>query len=1033
MDAFLIKVYSEFYGGNTMDKHDDEITIDFSKFGSKIKSLFGGKKKQHKESEEQKIEIIPKETNETSQKKDEISIDYDSVTNFSKKYWHYLVLFAIILFVIYMRNLATTAPVTDDWARSTMYNYLSNQIRVEVEAKNPYLPEDSKTSLINKKLQEVLKTEHAGIEQQIKTLSQQYKQAISYTYEGKSFIYLGDIDSYYWLRFSRNIVDHGNICDEIREGKCYDTHIFAPLGGGVSPTMHMYLIAWVYKIANFLGFKIPIMHAAFITPTVVAVLVAIAAYFVGFLLAGRITGLITALLLSANSMYVQRSLGSDNDIYNLLFPLIVLSLLFIAINAESIKKKLIFGLLAGFSISIFKFAWEAGWWNILTLIIYSFIAYFGFLWLNDFYRTKDFFAVLKNKYFKEGLIVLVSFYIAGFVGFFFVSQYTGASMMEYVNAPLGPLTFSKFSKAAVNLNVWPNVLTTVAEFNPLALREIPGVLFSSANVGNSFNLLFMLGILGIMLLFADTIYSKKEKSSTNYAIWIIAVVVAVILSLYSVIEAMNPIYYFGLVFVCIMGFLVYAVLSKIELDASKNHHILSGIILTIWFIGTTFAATKGIRFTMLIVPSACIAIACCFEIIYKKAKELFDDYNQAVRIVANIILIVLLLWVPLTSAANSMNVSRSFIPNYNAAWDEVLLKINSDSEKSAIINSWWDFGHWFKYTADRAVTLDGATQNSPQLHWLGKLLMTDNETVSMGILRMLDCSANNAFYVVYNTTQDTPVAVDIINKIIVMEDHDEIRALLSSYGVPSEDQERILTLSHCDPPENYLIASDDMIGKAAVWAHFGGWNFYKAEVASMELAGKSQKEVIDNLTTRQFRNMTKKEVEVTYNQMAKLYSDDQINAWISPWPSYYGEISCSKKANTSVYACDNGLEFDSKAEECYFNIPAGRKYPSKCVYVKGENVKIKYYNSSLFTLEQREVGLTLFPESESVMHVVMSDPVLAGSMFTRLFYMNGHGLKYFDKFDYKDSPLGSRIYVWKVDWKGESKNNVYQTSTATIQ
>ncbi len=43
-------------------------------------------------------------------------------------------------------------------------------------------------------------------------------------------------------------------------------------------------------------------------------------------------------------------------------------------------------------------------------------------------------------------------------------------------------------------------------------------------------------------------------------------------------------------------------------------------------------------------------------------------------------------------------------------------------------------------------------------------------------------------------------------------------------------------------------------------------------------------------------------------------------------------------------------------------------------------------------------------------------------MFTRLFFIEGHGLKHFKKFSDEKSVFGGRIIVWKVDWKGTESN-----------
>ena len=49
-------------------------------------------------------------------------------------------------------------------------------------------------------------------------------------------------------------------------------------------------------------------------------------------------------------------------------------------------------------------------------------------------------------------------------------------------------------------------------------------------------------------------------------------------------------------------------------------------------------------------------------------------------------------------------------------------------------------------------------------------------------------------------------------------------------------------------------------------------------------------------------------------------------------------------------------------------------------------------------------------------------PELAHSMFTRMYFYRGHGLKYFKPFSYRKSVINQEIYVYKVDWEGKEMN-----------
>ena len=50
----------------------------------------------------------------------------------------------------------------------------------------------------------------------------------------------------------------------------------------------------------------------------------------------------------------------------------------------------------------------------------------------------------------------------------------------------------------------------------------------------------------------------------------------------------------------------------------------------------------------------------------------------------------------------------------------------------------------------------------------------------------------------------------------------------------------------------------------------------------------------------------------------------------------------------------------------------------------------------------------------------MSSKELTGGMFTRMFYMQGHGLRYFKLFNHQRGLTGTDIYVYKIDWEGKN-------------
>src|SRR3989344_9571324 len=122
--------------------------------------------------------------------------------------------------------------------------------------------------------------------------------------------------------------------------------------------------------------------------------------------------------------------------------------------------------------------------------------------------------------------------------------------------------------------------------------------------------------------------------------------------------------------------------------------------------------------------------------------------------------------------------------------------------------------------------MDGSTQNTPPAHWIGKVLLTSDERLAVGILRMLDCGSRDGFNIISSLTKDGRKAVQIMYEIMP-QDKENAKKVLSKYFT-DEESAKVLEKTHCEAPENYFITSADMVGKSGVWAHFGSWDFDRA-------------------------------------------------------------------------------------------------------------------------------------------------------------------------------------------------------------
>jgi dolichyl-phosphooligosaccharide-protein glycotransferase len=425
----------------------------------------------------------------------------------------------------------------------------------------------------------------------------------------------------------------------------------------------------------------------------------------------------------------------------------------------------------------------------------------------------------------------------------------------------------------------------------------------------------------------------------------------------------------------------------------KQREIKYGLLMIVWFIGTLYTTTKGMRFIMFLVPVFAIGIG----IFISKSYNLITNWsskelNLNKKLVSLLLILVIIFsMIPMLKSANA--VAKGEAPSMNDAWYNALIKIRDETQEDAIITSWWDFGHWFKAIADRPVTFDGASQNSPKAHWVGKLFLTDNEEEAIGILRMLDCGSETAYNLLYEETNDRLLTKEVIDKII-LEDRNTARNTLSQYIT---DPDKILENTHCDPPEALIITSEDMVGKAPVWAHFGSWNFERAFIFNTIKANNKENSI--KIITETL-DKTEEEAERYYSEL-KGIAEEEANAWIAPYPGYSGTGECQDQ-NGTIY-CTNGVIIDLNEKAAYMQVEGGAA-PVK-VFKDGSTTHINE--------EGAEIGVAYIPEQN--ISVIM-DQKLVDSIFTELYYYRGGNLNNFELFGHREGVDGFTIYTWKVKW-----------------
>ncbi len=1012
---------------------DEDISIDFSK-------IFG-KKKEHKketvheqkedETEEPEIDLkdiggkikgLFKGTEEAKGKEDdEVGIDTKAISSFISSKKGLIIPLILILFSIYMtvsiRMLPADMSYTEDWARQSIYSVIRSDIGTVVNAQYPNLPDERKSQLIDEEFTKAIQSnsyvfktgqyqgQGINIDQQVKGSADNFK---GFFKDSNGNMYMPDIDPYYWYRYARNILDHGYPGDTIVNGKSYDTFQLAPNGREIAPedTFHPYTIAILFRALNIFNPNTTLMHAEMLYPVIISAIITLLIFLITRRIAGDIAGLFAGIMVAINPSFLSRSLfgHGDSDTWVLFFSVLAAFLFLEAMESKHTRWKALLAALGGITIGFYARFW-GGWWYVFDFLISTSLIYAAYLIISNRSRLSNINELFNNE--MKGLVFTVSLFVLA----------SGASVLllsgpGYLTQPIEGLGFTRI-KEPVMASLWPNVLTTVAELNE---GDINGIINNVGGIA-----IFYLGLLGIMLTMA-----KKRIDTTDIVFLIGSAIWWLMLLIIK--NDVQQLWFLVLLSIPIAARVAYAAIKSERIDMKL------AALLIIWFIVTIYASTKGIRFVMLLAPALSIAFGVSIGYIYKLIKWLAGllGVERKVATGASLLviasLIVFMLFLPASLGDTAKSIARQDMPMINDAWYNSLTAIRDNSSKNAIITSWWDFGHHFKALAERPVTFDGTTQGSPQAHWVGQILRTDNEDLAVGILRMLDCGGNNAFEEVQKTDDnDTLKSVQILYSIFE-KDRDEADSILKEkYQMTDEQSENVLKLTHCDPPEAFFIASEDMVGKSGVWGHFGSWNFERAYIWQ-NLRPKTQEEAISEMTSK--FNYTNEQAEQIYYDIQAM-NDAEGNSWVSPWPSYAMDGPTQRyrwycDSNAGIATCnvpvftpnrELSVTINSNSKDIYIETNEGRKYFRSATFMNEKGTETKQYHENVAI----DLAATAVPEGSGY-SILFSAPELNASMFSRMLMMDGHSLRHFRLLTYQQSITGAEIFVYKVDWDGGEPN-----------
>lgn len=452
--------------------------------------------------------------------------------------------------------------------------------------------------------------------------------------------------------------------------------------------------------------------------------------------------------------------------------------------------------------------------------------------------------------------------------------------------------------------------------------------------------------------------------------------------------------------ILLFTFLLFSILALFLLSRHNQRYTAfqreAITIMVIWFFSLFFACFRGERFVNFLVIPLGMFLGWFLNTVFKYLR------NKKKRwLIGLLIMLILVFSDTMIMRANKM--ANTLFPAMNDTWYQTLIKIKETTPLNTIVNSWWDFGDWFKTVSKRRVIFDGQSQNTPQAYWMAKVLVTQNEEEAIRILRMLNNGGNQAFEIINEKLKEPFKSIFLLKKLISSEPQIAKENLVKF--LPNTTGEKVMKLLFEQPPRAFFLVDYTMPLKMNTISYLGNWDFAKLYLTK-NIKRKAKKEIIDYLSSL---DINSQKAERLYQEVLLISNKDWEN-WTSQRVNFYsGLIEGQKKNGTILF--DNGLIYNPKEQTIYLFVPWEAKYKipkSLFIFTQDKLEEITYPNNDL------DFSILLLKNQEEY-QAVMLDRQLVNSLFVRLYFLNGLGLKHFQPFIEEKDSRGS-IRVFEIIW-----------------
>lgn len=835
------------------------------------------------------------------------------------------------------------------------------------------------------------------VEQAQQALATRWRDSMSFTAaDGQRYTYLGDLDSYAWVRAARNRLTHGTTCDAVRDGECRDTFVNPPHGARMryQRSLHIDAIAALHRLVSWFNPHFPLTASAAWVAILAGMLTSLLAFVVGRQVAGVAGGVAAGLLIPLHPFVLERCLGSDNDVWNLALPLLFAWSAATAFTTIDRRRRLAALALAGVVAGLHAMTWSG--WVFHAAVVLSAT---GLLVAAGFVRRPR-----DRRESSTSLVALVTLVLAMAVAIGALTGFEGTGNM--LTAALWPPEPS--IPVAAQDGVWPPMLNTVTELQRSTFQGLVDQ---------------FLGPVGCWVCFTGFAILLLPRRARWWT-YLGAAVYGLLLTAAVERAGLASRAYLAATIVPACVLLPWRLLRE---DTDARPRVIE-LIVVVWLVASFEMSLRSTRMVLLAVTPfalvAAVAIARAAEILTSPLSRRWPRPAVIDTLVAAIVAAMLA-----PTVSRSYAEAAVYTPVLNTAWWKVLDHSRRNSAPDAIVTSWWDYGYWVKYLGERRTTTDGASLGTHSSYWIARTLVSRDSQEAIGLLRMLHCGGDNtpfpegelsAYGRLQHHLRDAVQSHALLLEL-VRQSRADAAAILAKRGLSTNEQAEILAATHCEPAESYIVLSRELAGPN-VWMRIGTWDLRKAFIANA--LRQTTPETVIREASRRFGVSAEAASELV-GQAQSLRLFDFVSGRESRTPPIW--YACSPGPTGNSLSCP--IELDE--------VTTGRAIESVEVSLldpASTRIRVSAANQTewrsqppavLLVAADSLIEVPVPPDPEQdlgvlvdVAHrrVLLGQPAFLTSMYVQLVHLDGRYATGFKKVIEEAAPSGDRISLWRVQF-----------------